>query len=64
VLKCSGYRITEVDIGNLEEGTLIHSKMCIHQDSVIAILMENWEQHPRPNATEELQKLAIVQNIP
>jgi hypothetical protein len=64
VLRSSEYIITEVDIGNLEQGTRVHGEMCVHPDSVLAILMENWEDRPQPNATQELQKLNIGGTIP
>jgi hypothetical protein len=58
VLRTSDYSITDVDIGNLTEGTRVHGYMCVHPDSVLAILMENWEgrSRPRPHATQELQR--------
>jgi hypothetical protein len=53
-----------VDIGNLKEGTRVHGEMCVHPDSVLAILMENWEDCSRPNATQEFQKLNIGRTLP
>jgi hypothetical protein len=42
----------------------VHGEMCVHPDLVLAIMMENWEDRPRPNATQELQKLNIGRTIP
>jgi hypothetical protein len=40
VLHSCEYLITDVDIGILEEGTRVHGEMCVHPDSVLAILGE------------------------
>jgi hypothetical protein len=53
-----------VDIGNLSEGTRVHGYMCVHPDSVLAILMENWEGHSRPFATLELQRFNTRRAFP
>jgi hypothetical protein len=55
VLRSSDYSITDVDIDNLSAGTRVQGHMCVHPDSVLVILMENWEGRSRPQATQELQ---------
>jgi hypothetical protein len=38
--------------------------MCVHPDSVLAILMENWEGRSRPQATQELQRFNTRRAFP
>jgi hypothetical protein len=64
VLRNSDYVITELDLDNLSAGTRVQGYMCVHPDSILVILMENWEGRPRPQATQEIQRFITREALP